>query len=144
VHSIVFEDVTDLFAQKRTSGSVNVSFVLQTTLPSGGSIIILLPNGFFTATSQPIASLFCSGDAPHISCALAAASITCITANRNLAPGLITLRFLPSTLTTGNSRDVTNELKIQTSVDPATAGSVTPAIATGKVGIFLLLAHVSL
>ena len=133
VHSIIFENALDLFSQKRTSGAVNISFVLQTTLPAGGSITVQLPNGFFTAVAQPVASIFCSGDVPSISCALAAASITCTTSNRNLVPGLITLRFLPSTLTTGIARDVTNELKIQTSVDAATAGSVTPAIAAGKV-----------
>ena len=134
IHSILFETQSDLFAHKRTSGSVNITFYLGTVLPAGGRITIHLPNGFFVANAQPVAQLVHVGDAPLISCALSAVSIICTTSNRNLEPGFIVLRFVSGALTTGISRSETNDLfKIETSVEASTVASFTPALATGRV-----------
>jgi hypothetical protein len=135
-HSIAFENISDLFSQKRTSGAVNVTFFLSTPLPAGGRITIHLPNGFFTANLQPIATIFCLGDAPTVACSLSANSIICTTFLRALTPGVVVLTFLPATLTTGISRNETSNIfRIETSSEAASVASVTPAIASGRVRI---------
>jgi hypothetical protein len=134
IHSLVFQNEFDLFAHKRTSGSVNISFFNHVPLPAGGRITIHLPTGFFSGTIQPVAYVICAGDAPVVACSLFAASINCTTSVKILGNGPITLMFLPATLTTGVSRSETTDLfKIETSVDVSTAASVTPAIAPGRV-----------
>jgi hypothetical protein len=136
-HFIIFQNDFDRVSQKRTSGSVNVTFFLGLTLPAGGRITIHLPHRYFSASPEPVASVFCIGLAPIVTCALSALSITCTTSVRNLESGFVTLRFLPGTLTTGNSRNETNDsFKIEISEQAATvvsAASVTPAIAAGRV-----------
>jgi hypothetical protein len=134
IHSMLFETQSDLFANKQTSGSVNITFYLRTVLPAGGTITVFIPHGFFVANSQPVAQLVLAGVAPAITCALFAFRIFCTTSNRNLEPGLIVLRFVSGTLTTGVSRSETNDsFKIETSVEASTVASFTPALATGRV-----------
>lgn len=142
IHSLVFQYDFDLFAHKRTSGTVNISFFNQVPLPAGGRITIHLPTGFFSGTVQPVAYVICAGDAPAVACSLFAASINCTTSVRILGNGPITLTFLPATLTTGVSRSETTDLfKIETSADVPTTASVTPAIATGRVRNYAPLTH---
>jgi hypothetical protein len=137
--SIVFENVADLYSQKRTSGFVNVSFFVTNLLPAGGRITIHLPNGFFTASLQPSATVFCSGDAPSVSCTLFTNSIICTTSIHALRPGYVVLRFMPATLTTGISRNETRDVfKIETSSEAGPAAFVTPAIAAGRVRMLFI------
>jgi hypothetical protein len=141
-HSIVFENVADLFSQKRTLGAVNVSFFLSNPLPAGGRITIHLPNGFFTASPQPLASVISSGDPPAVTCTLSPSSIICTTSLRAIASGVIVLRFLPATLTTGIGMSATtNAFKIETSAEAASPAAVTPAIADAKVRNMPLSPH---
>jgi hypothetical protein len=142
IHSIVFENADDLYAHKRTSGSVNVTFYLQSLLPPSGRIIVHLPDRFFVGSFQPLAVLLCSGVAPVVVCELSAAAITCTTSSRSLGAGLVTLQFLPGTLTTGVSRNGTNDsFKIETSEDAASVAAVTPHISAGRVRVLPQLQH---
>ncbi len=141
-HSIVFQNVLDMFSQKRTSGFVDVTFFPSTLLPAGGRVTIHLPNQLFTANPQPMATVLSSGDPPTVACALSASSIICTTSIRALTPGVVVLRFLPATLTTGISRSETSNLfRIETSAEAATNASVTPAIADGRVRFLVLPAY---
>jgi hypothetical protein len=141
-HSIVFENASDLFSQKQTSGAVNVSIFLSNPLLAGGRITIHLPNGFFTASPQPLASVISSGDPPAVTCTLSPSTIICTTSLRAIASGVIVLRFSPGTLTTGIGMSATtNAFKIETSAEAASPAAVTPVIADGKVRNTILSPH---
>jgi hypothetical protein len=71
-----------------------------------------------------------------------ASSIICTTSLRAIASGVIVLRFLPATLTTGIGMSATtNAFKIETSAEAASPAAVTPAIADAKVRNMPLSPH---
>jgi len=127
--------------KQATTATVTVSFYTCTTIASGGSITITTPANYFTGKDTPAGTLVpaTGGTATLTStCTLTKGtlSLICVTATANLAAGAHKITFAAGELTTGDAvAEAASGLKVTTTTDAISSGSVLPALVKAVTGV---------